>query len=88
MLGLPRVSARKKKVPACRREPLFFSGNRETFIETFLRLFQFVFKCGCTVTALPVLIFRASTGSWKRTGRTVVNLCTNEMYKTMWNEIY
>jgi len=59
----------KKKIPACRHEPLF-SGNRETFIETFLRLFQFVFKCGCTVTALPVLIFRASTGSWKRTGRT------------------
>jgi len=71
MLGFPRVSANiaKKK---CQRVVAshFFSGNRETFIETFLRLFQFVFKCGCTVTALPVLIFRASTGSWKRTGRT------------------
>jgi len=72
MLGLPRVSANiaKKKCQRVVASHFFFSGNRETFIETFLRLFQFVFKCGCTVTALPVLIFRASTGSWKRTGRT------------------
>lgn len=60
---------RKKKKWVRRCKPLF-SGDQETFIETFLRLFQFVFKCGYTVTALPVLIFRASTGSWKRTGRT------------------
>lgn len=74
--GLPRefqlTSQKKKekrKVAACRRGALF-SGGWEAFIETFLRLFQFVFKCGCTVTAPPVLIFRASTAPWKRTGRT------------------
>jgi len=89
MLGLPRVSANiAKKSASVSSRATFFQKTGKRSSRTFLRLFQFVFKCGCTVTALPVLIFRASTGSWKRTGRTVVNLCTNEMYKTMRSEIY